>query len=89
MFGLRALFHKERAERDMDDELRFHLGKQAEQNVARGMRPHEARCAALSCAARAQRKERSLIGIPKRGVELGPKRKTWAGGTWSGALSGD
>jgi hypothetical protein len=47
MFNLRALFHKKRAEQEMDAELRFHLEKQTEQNIARGMRPEEARYAAL------------------------------------------
>jgi putative ABC transport system permease protein len=47
MFNLRALFHKKRAEAEMDDELRFHLEKQTEQNIARGMSPKEARYAAL------------------------------------------
>jgi len=32
----------------MDDELPFHLEKQTEQNLARGMSPEEARYAALS-----------------------------------------
>ena len=47
MFNLRALFHKKRAEQEMDDELRFHLEKQIEQNVARGMTPEDARLAAM------------------------------------------
>jgi putative ABC transport system permease protein len=47
MFNLRALFRKERAEQDMDEELRFHLEKQIEQNVAEGMTAEEARYAAL------------------------------------------
>ncbi|TAM80886.1 MAG: ABC transporter permease [Acidobacteria bacterium] len=47
MLNLRALFHKSRAEQEMDDELRFHLEKQAEHNIARGMSAEEARYAAL------------------------------------------
>jgi predicted permease len=47
MFNLRALFHKNRIEQEMDDELRFHLEKEAEQNIACGMSPKEARYAAL------------------------------------------
>jgi putative ABC transport system permease protein len=47
MFNLRALFRKKHAEQEMDDELRFHLEKQIEQNVAGGMTPEEARYAAL------------------------------------------
>jgi predicted permease len=47
MFNLYALFHLNRAEQEMDDELRFHLEKQIEQNIARGMSAEEARDAAL------------------------------------------
>jgi putative ABC transport system permease protein len=47
MFSLRALFHKKHAEKEMDDEMRFHLEKQIEQNIARGMTPEDARYAAL------------------------------------------
>jgi len=47
MFNLHALFRKERAESEMDDELRFHLEKQVEQNIAGGMSPEAARYAAL------------------------------------------
>jgi predicted permease len=47
MFNLHALFHINQAEKEMDDELRFHLEKQIEQNVARGMSTKEARDAAL------------------------------------------
>ncbi len=47
MFNLQVWLHQKRAERDMDDELRFHLEKQVEQNVASGMDTEEARYAAL------------------------------------------
>ncbi len=47
MLNLHALFHINRAEQEMDDELRFHLEKQIEQNVARGMNAEDARNAAL------------------------------------------
>jgi putative ABC transport system permease protein len=47
MLNLRALFHKNRTEQEMDDELRFHIEKQTEQNIARGMSAKEARYAAL------------------------------------------
>ena len=43
MFNLHPLLHMNRAEQEMDDELRFHLEKQIEQNVARGMSKEEAR----------------------------------------------
>jgi len=45
--GLRALFRKEELNRQLSDEVTFHLEKQIEQNIAAGMRPEEARYAAL------------------------------------------
>ncbi len=45
--SLRALFGKQRLEEELDEELRFHLEKEMEQNLARGMSPEEARRAAL------------------------------------------
>src|ERR1051325_11293790 len=44
---LRALFRKTQMERELEEELRFHLEKEVEQNLARGMSPEEARLAAL------------------------------------------
>ena len=44
---LRSLFRKNRADRELDAELRFHLEKQLELNIAAGMPPAEARNAAL------------------------------------------
>lgn len=43
----RSLFPKEAAERDLDQELRFHLERQIAENVAAGMPAEEARRAAL------------------------------------------
>jgi len=36
-------FRRELAEKRLDDELRFHLEKQIERNIAHGMNPEEAR----------------------------------------------
>jgi predicted permease len=44
---LRMLFARGRASAQLDDELRFHLDRQAEENRAAGMSPAEARAAAL------------------------------------------
>lgn len=44
---LRALFRKDLAETEMDAELRFHLERQIEDNIKRGMSPNDARKAAL------------------------------------------
>ncbi|MBO0797402.1 MAG: ABC transporter permease, partial [Blastocatellia bacterium] len=44
---LRGLFLKQKLERELDEEIRAHLGMQIEENVGRGMNPEEARYAAL------------------------------------------
>src|SRR5574338_1449044 len=44
---LRSLFSKQRVENELNDELRFHLEKLIEENLAKGMTPEEARYAAL------------------------------------------
>jgi putative ABC transport system permease protein len=43
----RSLFKRSRVEKELTDELRFHLEKLMEENVAKGMTPEEARYAAL------------------------------------------
>src|SRR5262252_13969 len=45
-FIVRRLIHRRRAERELDDEIRTHLEMEAEQNIADGMAPEEARLAA-------------------------------------------
>jgi putative ABC transport system permease protein len=42
-----ALFQKEKLDRDMDEELRFHIERQTEANIGAGMKSEEARYAAL------------------------------------------
>ena len=44
---LRALIEKERRDREMDEELPFHIEQQTRANVEAGMSAKEARCAAL------------------------------------------
>src|SRR5262249_23145631 len=44
---LRALFFKPKMEDELQAELQFHLEKEIEENIARGMTPEEARFAAL------------------------------------------
>ena len=41
-FRLGTLFRRDAAEDDLDDELRFHLERAAEQHMARGLSPREA-----------------------------------------------
>ncbi|HYL82925.1 MAG TPA: ABC transporter permease [Candidatus Angelobacter sp.] len=45
--GLRSLFRKDKTELDLSDELQFHLQNQIDEFVAQGMKPQEARRAAL------------------------------------------
>ncbi|MBO0726679.1 MAG: ABC transporter permease, partial [Blastocatellia bacterium] len=44
--ALRALLHRSQAERELDEELRYHIEQQTEQNIRLGMTPEEARAAA-------------------------------------------
>jgi putative ABC transport system permease protein len=51
---LRALLRRAAVERELDEELRFHLERQIEQNVARGMSPGEAARAAVASFGRVE-----------------------------------
>src|SRR5262244_455515 len=44
---LRSLFRRARVERELDEELQYHLERQIEENLAKGLTPEEARYAAL------------------------------------------
>src|SRR5690348_202967 len=44
---LRSLFRRDRMEGELEQELRFHLAQQIEENLAAGMSPDAARAAAL------------------------------------------
>ena len=44
---LRALFRREAADRELDEELQYHVDRQTEENIAKGMTPQEARRQAL------------------------------------------
>src|SRR5215468_6786487 len=44
---LRALFFKSKLEEELDEEVRIHLEREIEENIAGGMSPEEARLAAL------------------------------------------
>jgi predicted permease len=46
-FRFRALFQKEKLDARMDDELRSHIEMQTQENIEAGMKPEEARYAAL------------------------------------------
>jgi predicted permease len=63
---LRSLFRHAKVEKELDDELRFHLERNIELNVARGLAPEEARYAAL----------RAMGGIEKAKEESRDSRRT-------------
>src|SRR5262249_22983089 len=44
---LRALFFKSKMEEELDEEVCFHLEREIEENITRGMTPEEARLAAI------------------------------------------
>ena len=54
---LRSLLRRGQVERELEAELRFHLERQIEENVAEGMTPREARAAALRTFGAVQRFE--------------------------------
>jgi putative ABC transport system permease protein len=60
----RSLFSGAAADRDLDDELQFHLDRRIESNIAGGMTPADARTAAL----------RAMGGIEQRKEELRDER---------------
>jgi putative ABC transport system permease protein len=62
---LRALLRKSEAERELDDELRYHLERQIEVNTAAGMSVEEARYAAL----------RAMHGLDQRKEECRDMRR--------------
>src|SRR5215470_18215893 len=65
---LRAFFFKSKMEEDLDEEVRFHLEREIEENIARGMSQDEARFAALRSFGGVERvKEESR---DERGVRL-------------------
>jgi predicted permease len=58
--AIRALLHRSQAERELDEELRYHIEQQTEQNIRLGMSPEEARYAARTAFGGVeQAKERS------------------------------
>ncbi|HEY7181512.1 MAG TPA: ABC transporter permease, partial [Blastocatellia bacterium] len=65
---LRALFFKPKMEEELDAEVRFHLEREIEENIVRGMTPEEARYAAIRSFGGVERvKEESR---DERGVRL-------------------
>jgi len=62
---LRSLVGGRALDRELDDELAFHLDRQIEQHIARGLSPGQARTAAL----------RSLGGVDQRKEEMRDARR--------------
>lgn len=70
---LRTLFLRARVERELDEELQYHVDRQTAANVARGMTEREARAAAL----------RALGSIEYRKEQVRATRGTeWIDGVW-------
>src|SRR5687768_12246432 len=64
---MRALLHRDIAEADLDDEIRFHIEHETEENIRRGMSPVDARRAALVAfggVTRAKENHRAVRGLP-------------------------
>src|ERR1700685_4042511 len=67
---LRGLFTRQNQETDLNDELRFHLEKEIELNIAKGMSPAEARRQAMIAFGGVQQTRESLREV-HRGRLLG------------------
>src|SRR5262245_6071835 len=62
---LRSLFRSARVEQELDEELRYHIERQTEEHIAKGMTPEEARYAAL----------RAMGGVERRKEECRDMRR--------------
>src|SRR5215470_3829505 len=62
---LRSLFRRAQVEQELDEELRYHIERQIEEHIAKGMTPDEARYAAL----------RAMGGVERRKEECRDMRR--------------
>ena len=62
---LRSLFRRRQVEQELDDELRYHLEQQTQENITKGLSPEEARRAAL----------RAMDGLEQRKEECRDMRR--------------
>jgi putative ABC transport system permease protein len=62
---LRSLFRRRQVEQELDEEIRYHLERQIEEHIAKGMTPEDARYAAL----------RAMVGIEQRKEECRDMRR--------------
>src|SRR5215207_9877239 len=68
--AMKSLFAKERAERELDEELKFHLDMETAERQRRGMGPGEARRAALASFGGVEKtKEEVREASPARWIE--------------------
>ena len=65
---LRAIFFKSKMEEELDEEMRFHLERECQENIARGMTPKEAQLAALRSFGGVERVKEESRDV--RGVRL-------------------
>ena len=57
---LRSLFRRRQVEQELDEELRYHIERQIEEHISKGMTEEEARYAALH----------AMGGVERQGVAL-------------------
>jgi predicted permease len=69
MTSLRGLLQRRRAEREIDDELAFHVEMETRANVARGMAPAEARRAALRAFGGVTQAKETVRDVRTLGIE--------------------
>src|SRR5499426_3595112 len=63
---LRSLFRRRQVEQEMDEEIRYHLERQTQEHIAKGMTPEEARYAALRAMGGVERRKeecRDMRGV--------------------------
>jgi predicted permease len=67
---LRSLFHRQRVEQDLDEELQYHLDQKIQENISQGLTPEESRYAALRAMdSLAQRQEECRDARGVNGIE--------------------
>jgi predicted permease len=69
MTTLRGLFQRRRAEREVDDELAFHLEMETQAHIARGMAPEAARRAALAAFGGMTQAKEAVREVRTLGIE--------------------
>src|SRR5262245_57422718 len=65
---LRSILRRAQVEQELDEEFRYHLERQVEENIAKGMTPEEARYAALRAIGGVERRKEECRDM--RGVNL-------------------